>query len=180
MRRVRHTFESRLNIVTQALNGCPLSHLERIYKTKSRDIRMWIRLYKLYGEKGLYSSMGNRFTIEDKERIVQDAINNESFLSLPELAARHSVSHTSLRNWVKLVKTHGIEALRNPSLTRRKPKKPPKMARPKKKKPTTELERLQVEVYRLRAENALLKKVKALVEERDARERMTGLKSSKN
>ena len=44
----------------------------------------------------------------------------------------------------------------------------------------TELELLQLRVMELEAENALLKKVKALVEERDARLRGTGRKPSKN
>ena len=56
------------------------------------------------------------------------------------------------------------------------------MGRPKKKKPEemTELERLRYENEYLKAENALLKKVKALVEEREARQRGTGRKPSKN
>ena len=38
----------------------------------------------------------------------------------------------------------------------------------------TKLKKLEDELYRLRAENALLKKVKALVEERRSREQGTG------
>ena len=51
------------------------------------------------------------------------------------------------------------------------------MGRPRKtaKKPQTKLEKLEDEIYRLRAENALLKKVKALVEEKYAREQGNGL-----
>ena len=56
------------------------------------------------------------------------------------------------------------------------------MGRPRKKKPEemTELELLQLRVKELEAENALLKKVKALVEEREARLREIGQKPSKN
>ena len=73
------------------------------------------------------------------------------------------------------VRLGGYEALS--SITRRGC--PPKdtMARPKKKEPQTEL---QVENLRLRAENALLKKVKALVEEQEARARLNGQKPSTN
>lgn len=54
------------------------------------------------------------------------------------------------------------------------------MGRPKKKEPQTELEKLQAENLRLRAENALLKKVKVLVEEKQARARLNGQKPSTN
>ena len=56
------------------------------------------------------------------------------------------------------------------------------MGRPKKKKleEMTELERALYENERLRAENALLKKVKALIEEREAQLRNIGRKPSKN
>ena len=49
------------------------------------------------------------------------------------------------------------------------------MGRPQKnRKPLTELERLRKEVQELKTENALLKKVRALVEERNARLREIG------
>ena len=56
------------------------------------------------------------------------------------------------------------------------------MGRPKQKtvEQMTELERLQKEVQELRTENALLKKVRALVEERNARLYEIGHKPSKN
>jgi cell division protein FtsB len=52
------------------------------------------------------------------------------------------------------------------------------MARLKKKDEMTELEKLQYENLRLRAELDLLKKVKALVEERERRLKETGRKPS--
>ena len=55
------------------------------------------------------------------------------------------------------------------------------MGRPKKKsKPLTELERLRKEVQELKTENALLNKVRALVEERNARLREIGHGPSEN
>jgi hypothetical protein len=52
------------------------------------------------------------------------------------------------------------------------------MARLKKKDEMTELEKLQYENLRLRAELDLLKKVKALVEERERRQKEIGRKPS--
>ena len=90
------------------------------------------------------------------------------------------MSNTQLYQWRKLAKTQGYDAL---AITRPRGR-PPKndMGRPRKKKPEemTELELLQLRVKELEAENALLKKVKALVEEREARLREIGRKPSKN
>jgi hypothetical protein len=54
------------------------------------------------------------------------------------------------------------------------------MGRPKKKQPETELEKLEEELRYLRAENAYLKKVKTLVQERLLRESGKQSKPSKN
>jgi transposase len=54
------------------------------------------------------------------------------------------------------------------------------MDRPKKKLPETELEKLQEELRYLRAENAYLKKMRALVQERIASESGKQYGSSKN
>ena len=59
--------------------------------------------------------------------------------------------------------------------------RPPGMGRPRKNsKPLTELERLQKENQELKTEIALLKKVRALVEERNAHLREIGREPSKN
>ena len=93
---------------------------------------------------------------------------------------KYNVSVGQLYKWRKIVRTQGYDAL---SITMPRGR-PPKndMGRPRKKKPEemTELELLQLRVKELEAENALLKKVKALVEERDARLREIGRKPSKN
>ena len=65
-------------------------------------------------------------------------------------------------------------------LITRKRGRPTGMGRPKKKKPETELEKLRDEVLRLKIENELLKKVKALVEAREARLYEIGHKPSKD
>ena len=93
---------------------------------------------------------------------------------------KYNVSTNRIYVWQRIAKTQGYDAL---AITRPRGR-PPKndMGRPRKKKPEemTELELLQLRVKELEAENALLKKVKALVEEREARLREIGRKPSKN
>ena len=90
------------------------------------------------------------------------------------------IGHTTVSRWCKLAKEQGYEHLAVFKARGRPPKDD--MGRPKKKKPEemTELELLQLRVKELEAENALLKKVKALVEAREARLKEIGRKPSKN
>ena len=79
--------------------------------------------------------------------------------------------------WLRKYRSEGFAGLE----CIKKRGRPPGMGRPKKNsKPLTELERLRKEVQELKTENALLKKVRALVEERNARLREIGHGPSKN
>jgi transposase-like protein len=104
----------------------------------------------------------------------------ENHLTLVDASLKYNVSSSRIHVWRRIARTQGYDAL---AITRPRGR-PPKndMGRPRKKKPEemTELELLQLRVKELEAENALLKKVKALVEEREARLREIGRKPSKN
>ena len=96
-----------------------------------------------------------------------------------QLSVKYNISESAICTWAKLVERNGFEALAphksRPSKTyERMVKRLPKEEYEK------ENERLRKENERLRLENLLLKKVKALVEEREARNRMIGHGPSKN
>ena len=100
----------------------------------------------------------------------------EKGVPLHRICAENHVSRSAVESWTRIYKKGGYEALRDI-----KPQGRPKnMGRPKKKEPQTELERLRYENEYLRAEVALLKKVKALVEEREKRLHEIGRKPSKH
>ena len=113
-----------------------------------------------------------------KLQVLQDIEKNH--LTLVSASLKYDVSAGQISVWKKIARTQGYDAL---AITRPRGR-PPKndMGRPRKKKPEemTELERLRYENECLRAENALLKKVKALVEAREARLKEIGRKPSKN
>lgn len=88
---------------------------------------------------------------------------------------KYGASPSRLSVWLKTARTEGLSAL----ATIKKRGRPKDMGRPRKdSKPLTELEKLQKENQELRTENALLKKVRALVEDRNARLRAIGQKPS--
>lgn len=101
-----------------------------------------------------------------KLRVLQ--YRKENQLSLLGTATALGIgAESTILSWERIYAQHGIEGLR----ASKPPGRPPKsMGRPKKREPQTELEKAQARVRYLEAEVAFLKKVRALVEERIARE----------
>lgn len=169
----RHTFEEKLNIVSQVKDGKSIHCIAREGHIREGMIIEWVKKYNLYGESGLKKRSSVKASPDLKEEIVRLVLDKS--LPLPHVVLRYGVSQSALEGWVRLVKAKGYSSLYCQK-KRGRPSKP--MGRPKKREPETELEKLQAENLRLRAENALLKKVKTLVEEQKARARLNGQKPS--
>ena len=140
-----------------------------------RRITEWLNQYRTNGFIGLPSRSCRRYPIDLKQSAVREVLENS--LSCEVSALKYGVSTTAVVNWVKRVKRLGYDSL---SVSPKPGRSSKIMGRPRKKTPQTDLEKLQEENARLKAEVALLKKVKALVEEREARQRAIGLRPSKN
>jgi transposase len=171
----KYTFEEKLDIVSQVKSGKPILRISRELRIREGMILEWVRKYNLYGEIGLLKQPNVRATADFKEEIVRTILEKE--VPLVQVVLQYGVSRSALESWVKLVRIHGYAVLHQQKKRGRQPKD---MSKSKKHEPETELEKLQMENTRLRAEIALLKKVKALVKEREARERMNGQKPLKN
>ena len=173
---MKHSFEEKLNIVNQALNGVPQKALCHRYHLGQHYLENLMDRYRRYGESGLRRKGHNALSAAEKEELVREY--QENGVTLRQICNDYEVSRTAFESWVVKVRLGGYEALYS-TKRRGRPTKDA-MARPKKKEPQTDLEKLQAENLRLRAENALLKKVKALVEEQEARARLNGQKPSMN
>ena len=103
----------------------------------------------------------------------------ESELTLCQLSAKYNISNSVISTWVKLAERDGFEALESHK-SRHSKIGGHMVKRLSKDEFEKENERLRKENERLRLENLLLKKVRALVEEREARNRAIGRKPSKN
>ncbi|QNK63818.1 transposase [Pedobacter sp. PAMC26386] len=171
----KHTFEEKLDIVSQVKNGKPILRISGERHIGERMLLEWVRKYNLYGANGLLKQPNISATADFKEEIVRIVL--EKKVSLVQVVLQYGVSKTALERWVRSVRVEGYAVLHQQKNRGRPPKG---MNRSKKHEPETELEKLQVENARLRGENALLKKVTALVKEREARERMSGQKPSRN
>ena len=140
--------------------GYPMRRLAKesgIRRNQLYDLR---KRYLAYGEDGLKRK--ERHYASELEKASVRVEMMEKSLPLNELCMKYNISEGAIYSWRK---TEG--------------KKEPSMAK-KKKASLDELEELRARNEYLEAENALLKKVKALVEARDARLRETGQKPSTN
>ena len=159
-------------------NGCSKNYIHTHYGIDDALLgHLWTR-YQSEGPSGLVKKHNVRADYAFKLQVVRDI--EENHLTLVEASLKYNVSSSQMRIWQKIARTQGYDALAIIRPRGRPPKND--MGRPRKKKPEemTELERLRYENECLRAENALLKKVKALVEAREARLREIGQKPSKN
>ena len=131
--------------------------------------------YQLRGKAGLLKKKNIKADYALKKKIVLDI--EENHVTLHAASLKYGACSQRISIWLRQYRTGGLAALNS---TKRRGR-PPGMGRPKKNsKPLTELERLRKEVQELKTENALLKKVRALVEERNARLREIGQRPSKN
>jgi transposase-like protein len=133
----------------------------------------WIRQYEHHGEEAFKKGCTS-YPVQTK----LDVLNymNEFETSVRETAAVFNIaSHSSILSWQRSLELHGIDAL-----------EPKKKGRPSMKKELNKqknqtlvegsVEALQAEVERLRMENAYLKKLNALVQNKEKSPNKTKLK----
>ena len=174
--RKQHDYEALLKYMRMLEEGYSIGCIHKQFGIgKERLQSLWL-LYQEYGVSALCRKKNIQASGELKQQVVLDLEKNH--LTLVQASLKYGVSAARLSVWLKIFREQGIDAL----LITKKRGRPPGMGRPRKKtfEEMTELERLREEVEYLRTENALLKKVKALVEEREARLREIGQKPSKN
>ena len=174
--RKKHDYGALLKYMRMLEDGYSIDCIHKQFGIgKERLQCLWL-LYQEYGVSALCRKKNIRASGELKQQIVLDIEKNH--LTLVQASLKYGVSATRLSVWLKVFREQDIDAL----LVSKKRGRPPGMGRPRKKKPEemTELELLRVRVRQLEIENALLKKAKALVEERRARLRAIGQEQSKN
>ena len=158
----RHTKEKKLDLIRMYESGARLKQLSIQGNVHPSLLKLWIQQYRELGESGL--SMRNAsYTAELKVKVVLDVLNNH--LSLHQASIRYRITRSVVEKWVRKAQLLGL-----PSLSTDGRQKPRALSRE---------EELEQELAYLRAENAFLKKLRALVEERVARESGSTPKPSK-
>ena len=177
---MKHTLEEKLNAIGMVKSGMTPRSVSRILHLGHHSLYEWIAAYEEKGISGLKNkprTRKNQLSFEEKRKIILEC--QQSDLPLYQISTKHGIAESTLSSWLAKVEQFGMD-----SLARKKSIKPDsstaKMKRLPKEECEKENERLRRENERLRAEVLLLKKVKALVEEREAQNRRIGRGPSKN
>ena len=155
----KHSFEEKLKCMKLLDQGYSMRRLaieSGIQRTQFLTLR---KRYLAFGEDGLKRKKRHYTTESEKASVLLDVMNKS--LSLNDIYVKHNITGGAIHNW-------------------RKDDEKQKFIMAKKKAEPTELETLIARNNYLEAENALLKKVRALVEARDAHLKRTGQKPSTN
>lgn len=174
-KRKKHNCAVLLKYMHMLDDGYSFSYISTTFGINSNRLKVLRAKYLLEGVAALQRKKNIKADFALKKKIVLDIENNH--LTLHAASLKYGASPQRISAWLKISRTNGIDAL---SICKKRGR-PPGMGRPRKNsKPLTELERLQKENQELKTEIALLKKVRALVEERNARLREIGRGPSKN
>ena len=157
----KYSLEFKLEIVEKCLSGKFTPYdFEKEFKISNRKIYEWIHRYKLNGVNGLIKNQKSSYSGDFKKSVVEYMHANH--LSGAEAAEHFNLGSNVVYKWERIYYEEGPDALYEERRGR------PKMSSKPKKKEINEKDKedLIAEVQRLRAENAYLKKLRALVQER--------------
>ena len=166
-RKRKYSNEFRVRVVQEYLSGKygGFERLGKKYGMEHSIIRRWVHLYERHGVEGLVKTSGT-YSGEFKLHVVEYMHINQ--MSLSETANYFCIpSHPTIAKWERIYYEEGRDALLEERRGRRN------MGKKKSSKPTknvNENEDLLAEVQRLRMENEYLKKLNALVLEREKSE----------
>lgn len=164
----RHTLKFKLSVVEYFLSGQG-GHkaTAKRFGTDHSAVRIWVAAYKKHGVSGLEPPKRN-FTAEFKESVI--LYMREHGLSMRETATHFNIlAVSSIGLWERCYDEGGLQALTPRKKGRPFAMKPTitKPSSPQKTSPTLSPEEMQRELEYLRAENACLKKLHALIQEKE-------------
>jgi transposase len=163
----KYSHEQRLKAIKDVLeNQMSYQAVGNLLGCGKGPVREWVRRYELHGIEGFALKNGT-YTGEFKQHVIEYMHDNH--LSIAETAPLFNIpSVSTVAKWECIYYEEGPLALHRNNRGRRKKMKFDKPKKVKLNKATEE--ELIAEVQRLRMENAYLKKLNALVQERIARE----------
>ena len=167
-----YPYEIKLEVVKYVLEeGHSRKEAARQYDVSCTVVEKWVNLYQNHGEEGLTSrnrrNQQQNFTGKFKLNVLE--YMEENNLSYTQTAAVFCVDVVTVSRWARRYREGGLQALFRDSYGRNMQMTDKNECRQSETERNTE-EDLKEEIERLRMENAYLKKLHALVQERVQRE----------
>ena len=163
----KYSSEFKLEVVKYCVEGhhCYAATAKHFNMKQEHTVLKWVRKYQEHGAKGLIRN-NQKYDGNFKKTVVEYMHNNH--LSLTETAIKFNLgNHNIVGKWERIYYEEGPRAL----FEERRGRSKNMDSKPRKKKLSKETqEDLIAEVQQLRMENAYLKKLNALVQERVKRE----------
>jgi transposase len=157
----RYSKEEKLDAIRAVEAGDSILSVAKRYGISKSVLHWSLQNYQEHGEEGV-SSKGQSWSQDQKIETVKYMLENH--LSYSRIGILFGVSDKTIKEWEHRYLEKGIEGLKNKKKSRK-----PRVQKPK--PPKTRLEELEEENLNLRIENEYLKKLNALVAEREKRER---------
>ncbi len=164
----KFSHEFRVKLVMEVESGLPLRTVAQKYNVSTKTLRTWAYHYRSGGIEQIVAIRGH-YTQEFKLSAIEYRRTND--VSYAQAAADLKIPEgRTLCEWEKRYSWQGLDGLLD-TRKGRPPKMPRKESKPKKF--LTREQELEAEVTRLQMENAYLKKLNALVAEREKSEKKT-------
>jgi len=173
----KYSLSDRLFVVKKVLNEhISVRSASKLIGADHIQVKYWVSMYEQYGKSGLESRKIN-YTGEFKNNVIADLYKNN--LTLYDTALKYAMpTPSTVLTWKRLYDAHGSAALYKSNQIWQGAVKTVKHKNNSGLDPKTKA--LHRELEYLKAENAYLKKLQALVQERIARENENEPPLSKN
>lgn len=170
----KYSPEFKLEVVKSVLeDGISAREAAKKYHVNKGDVQKWTAAYRVHGVSGI-AKQRISYTGEFKQEVIEDM--HATGMSFRETAAKYNLgTHMVVSNWERIYLEEGPEGLYEERRGRANSASGIGKGRPPKLDKKVE-EDLIAENQRLRMENAYLKKLNALVQEREKSKKKTKLK----
>ena len=158
--KLKMVLEYKKNGFTPIVEGCSK-------QTMHKRIRMWARVYDIHGERGLEHRI-RHWTYEDKVKAVQRVLDGESYHQVAHSLGMSSTTQITI--WHRKYLELGWNSLKLDRRGRKRKMENKPIKPSKSKSQAEEVIELRKRLEYLEAENAYLKKLAALVQQRKAQE----------
>ena len=158
----KYSLEIKLNAIQDYLKGVEsFKDTAKRHNVSTTMLKKWVAKYRQHGLEAFRETYTN-YSVEFKMDVIHYI--NEMGASINETTTVFNIPDSgTVWNWKRLFETQGIDALQPKKKVRPSMKKESKKTQPVEGSP----EALLAEIERLRMENAYLKKLNALVQEKE-------------